>query len=297
MTPCKSSCEVDPKNAQDRIDIFTNLKKKVLDPFAPDKNENDHIPVSLTQFLALLTRFADPTRKYTGMRMYFASYQKDGAPAGIPDTQDGKLILIFVPTMPGYDIGGYDDLSECWVIYDTNLIHLPTRIQGGNPASDLAYRWIRNYRDNRRRVANGLNDNGIAVTGNNNFVDTNCLWYQMPVIAGGLVGGRVDCGMIQYIKDRMAVGVPNPIDGMQISFGAYTGADSIDGQPPYYQLTALFRLHQATSKTFLSLGSVSGGDKEGIRHHKHHLFDTDADTGLPCPPADPCSGSEFSPTP
>jgi hypothetical protein len=245
----------------------------------------------------MLQNFKNSAKGYNGVRVYFAAGDMgNGNPAGLLSTQVGMLTVIFVPTTPNpnYLSGGDDDLSQCWWLYNNNTpYNFPLR-DPAHPENDIAKRWVFNYRNNKANAPNGLRAKGQQATGDQHYGETNSVWYTMTSIGGGTVGGQPDCGIIGYLLSRMTGS--NPIDSMKIAFGAY---DKTENVPYYYQLLTQFDIHLTGSapNTYLRLGpsTLKQYMLKRRRQGKAPLTDgsNTTDTGLPCPPADSCPGSEF----
>ncbi|HET6253338.1 MAG TPA: hypothetical protein VFE32_04665 [Puia sp.] len=243
----------------------------------------------------MLNQFATATQSdstdflYNGLRMYFAAGdQNNGNPAGLPSEQVGKLTVIFVPTVANSASatkgGGQDDPYQYWWLFNGTPYNFP-QMSSAPTDNDTAYRWISNYRTNKANATNGLTAYGRAPghSGKPQFQETNSLWYNRTSIFGGPVGDQADCGIMGYIQTRIA-----SITSMTISFGAYGHKEIPPFTQYYYQLLAQFDIK--TADETLYFGSSTGA-KFFEKKHMKPLTDGTTDTGLPCPPADPCNGS------
>ncbi len=295
QTPCDTTCEVDQTTALRREQNFGRWKVPILNGTCTG-GENLFITISVANFLFVLSGFAASTSpKYNGVRVYFSAGDQDGGnPAGLPSDQVKKLCVLFVPTTydPNFpDIGctgGNDDWSQCWWLYDSTKYKFP-KPDPTQPAKNTAERWIYNYRNNKRGGRNGLSSKGQIATGNSSFEDTCCVWYNMGSIGGSTAADphcppvKKDCGIIGYVNDRLSTLDPM----MNIAFGAYDKTEDSTNFH-YYQIMSQFDFFDKTSKdkSFI-LGSSNGAlfcKRVGID------FTGTTDTGLPCPPAPPCSG-------
>lgn len=296
QTQCDTVCEVDPKLALKRETNFLNWKAVPVLNTTAGGSENLDIPVSPANFLNLLNTFVNSTApRYNGVRMYFAACdQLVGSPPQLPASQVGKLTVIFVPTI--YDanfgcIGGVDDFTQCWWLYDTIAFKFPPP-DPAHPENDTVKRWIYNYRNNKRDNALGLSVAGQKYLKNDYFEDTASIWYRMESIGGSAAAQQncqvtsQDCGIVGYLRDRIT-----SIDTMKIAFGAYDSSEKT-ATFPYYQMLAQFDFHQTGTpmNKYFILGSSSG---ELFCKRKKMLYNGTTDTGLPCPPAPPCNGSGF----
>jgi hypothetical protein len=294
QTACDTICEIDQATVTLRETNFANWKL----PYLNQGQDNKCIPVDPNNFLAMLNRFAQSTSPaYNGMRVYFASGDlNDNNPSGLPASQVGKLIVIFVPTKANSNSalhpGGDDDPAQFWFLY--NDVKNNVNINYNLPP-EIAGRWINNYRNNLRGGTNGLNAHGRP--GVTNFNDTGSIWYKMISIAGGMVGSAQDCGIIGYISGRLGPGATDPITSMTIAFGAYDTTEKPPFSQYYYYLLSQFDFYQEKSNTHFSFGSSSGGEFVRKRHpfgkDRKPLTDGTTDTGLPCPPADSCNGALY----
>ena len=295
--PPPNSCSIDDQTAQTRINLYLNYKKPMLDKLIGYKNEITCIEYSPKIFLELLKRVADPvnptmptTPLYDGVRVYFATYCWDpndcdgnacipedpASPTG--DCRD-NLTLIFVPTSNG----GQDDISNCMIIKthksQEEIYVLP------NPASspkgkDVVSRWINNYQYGKRI---SLATEARFRTGNLGFEETKSLWYSLYVIQD----------LITYIN--CLLGDTPVLTSIELKPSAYispeTGLDSSKYQP--YQLTLIFAfilgnpLVEGGPTKILYFGSKS--KKEGLESGGGGS----SDTGIPCPPATQCNGSNL----
>jgi hypothetical protein len=266
-----SSCILNDTIAGDRKTLFANYKLEDCRLPNGDDEDKDY-PIDVNKFLALLILFRDSPKGYSGMRVYFATCP-DQQEEGVPDGRAGHMTLIVAATLEtsiGPTKYEFDDPGSYYHLYDQCLPLDPY----------MAAAWIRHFESDRRP---DLIDKGRDYTGNNNFVETTSLWYPMSTIKGAVdSSGDGDIGMIAALNcglGKTPTPVDNPIVGMSAGYACFLQREQYPTKYPYYQLTVNFILHQKNDgDPFhpLALGSTSV------------LGLSDADTGLPCPPAGSC---------
>lgn len=279
---------IDPILAAQRIDYYTSKKKAVLDGII-GKPEIDHITYEVPVFLQLLNFLTNGPRKYSGLRVYFASHLFSATDPGnqyIPADRENNLTLVFVPTLAvtkGSSTFNGDDLDNCFIIADKQLIRLSNT---GNKASgrDTASNWIGHYQE--RLPA--MSKDGARVTRNPAFNETKSLWYRMGIF----VDGPGQPGLVTYIQDLLKDPV-NPLTAIVARMGCYTPTDKSRGDLPLeYQMTLLFELHLKNNPGSNPIVLVT--TKRPVVHADAATatagLDPESDTGFPCPP-DECIGS------
>ena len=280
---------IDPILAGQRLDNFTSKKKAVLDGII-GKPEIDHIRYEVPVFLQLLNFLTNGPRKYSGLRVYFASHLFSATDSGnqyIPAGRENNLTLIFVPTLAvtkGTTVFNGDDLDNCFIIANNQLIRLSN---AGNNTSgkDTASNWISHY---QQRLPE-MNQDGARVTRNPAFNDTKSLWYRMGIF----VDSPDQPGLVTYIQDLLKDPV-NPLSAIVARMGCYTATDkSSSGLISLeYQMTLLFELHLQNNPDPNPI--VLATKRRPVVHKDSATVSTgmnpESDTGFPCPP-DECTGS------
>jgi hypothetical protein len=284
---------IDPILADQRIDYFTKTKKAVLDGIIR-KPEIDHIRYEVPVFLQLLNFLTNGPRKYSGLRVYFASHLLSATDSGnqyIPAGCENNLTLIFVPTLAvtkGNTVFNGDDLDNCFIIAGNQLVRLSNA--GNNKSGkDTASNWISHYQEKLP----AMNQDGARVTRNAAFNDTKSLWYRMAIFVDSQdQDGQVQPGLVSYIQDLLKDPV-NPLSAIVARMGCYTPTDkSFHGLPLEYQMTLLFELHlqnnEGPNPVVLATKRrpVVHADSATVGTHAN----PESDTGFPCPP-DECLGS------
>ncbi len=261
---------IDPTLAGQRRHYFLTKKKAVLDGLIGFKGELDHLTVSVPVFLELLNFLTEERRRYSGLRVYFASYrwsEDDPCSRYIPSGQEENLTLIFVPTTEVAQNGSTmqrDDLDNCFIIAHNRLIRLPNPGEVA-PGLDTASNWVKHY----QKKIPALSLDGARVTGNGGFRETNSHWYKIAIF----LDGDDTPGLISYI-DKLRNDPVDPLLAIVPQFACYTNTDTAEVQmgtsatlsvPLQYQLTLLFQLRQKNdpvpNPVFFGFGM------------KHHLDD------------------------
>lgn len=280
---------IDPILAGQRLDYFTGKKKAVLDGII-GKPEIDQIRYEVPVFLQLLNFLTNGPRKYSGLRVYFASHVLSATDSGnqyIPAGRENNLTLIFVPTLAvtkGTTVFNGDDLDNCFIIANNQLVRLSN---AGNNTSgkDTASNWINHY---QKRLP-AMNQDGARVTRNAAFNDTKSLWYRMGIF----VDSQEQPGLVTYIQDLLKDPV-NPLSAIVARMGCYTPTDkSSSGLLSLeYQMTLLFELHLQNNPDPNPI--VLATKRRPVVHADSATVSTgmnpESDTGFPCPP-DECLGS------
>ena len=261
---------IDPTLAGQRRQYFLTKKKAVLDGLIGYKAELDHLTISVPVFLELLHFLTEERRRYSGLRVYFASHlwsEEDPCSRYIPSGQEENLTLIFVPTTEIAQNGNTmqrDDLDNCFIIAHNRLIRLlnPGEVA---PGLDTASNWVKHY----QKKIPALSLDGARVTGNGAFRETNSHWYKIAIF----LDGTDTPGLISYI-DKLRNDPVDPLLAIVPQFACYTPTDTAEVQmgtsatisvPLQYQLTLLFELQQKNdpvpNPVFFGFGM------------KHHLDD------------------------
>ena len=282
---------IDPILASQRLDYFTSKKKAVLDDII-GKPEIDHIRYEVPVFLQLLNFLTNGPRKYSGLRVYFASHVSSATDSGnqyIPAGCENNLTLIYVPTLAvtkGTTVFNGDDLDNCFIIANNQLVRLSN---AGNNTSgkDTASNWISHYQE---RLPD-MNQDGARVTRNAAFNDTKSLWYRMAIFVGSPELGQP--GLVSYIQDLLKDPV-NPLSAIVVRMGCYTPTDKNKSGvlSLEYQMTLLFELHLQNNPDPDPVVLVT--QQRPAVHADSATVGTglnpESDTGFPCPP-DECLGS------
>jgi hypothetical protein len=270
--------------AKDSISLFKDHKKTAIKKAHPAKDEKEFISYDPAAFLSLLTRFSDPVKKYTGFRVYPASFKAGSGDQFIPVQEEELLTLIFIPTT-GSTTQPQSDLTNCCFIFNNQVVSKDATQPDGQFIRD----WIKYYQGDR---ITELEKDGKIITGNDNFSETRSLYYLMDNFGHrpGSGSSSGNDGVIDYIECRMK----DPVNTLTAVVAYFAGfpvkAVAVGGTTPIgYQLTLIFDFPPPTipaqggSTYFAFTASDKKHDHKG-KHH-HHPFDDDpVDTGNPCPP-------------
>jgi hypothetical protein len=291
-------CIIDPGLAQKRIGHYTDQQKKdVLSGLIGYKDEIETVDYPLGPFLELLDFITMEPGRFSGLRVYFASYLWSDTDPGskyIPTGLEENLTLVFVPTIntpnpanPGSSVP-QDDVTNIFTICFNKLQRLPNP-RTAPRGQDTASNWIRHFQ-NKYPV---LNPDGVQKAKNLNFKETRSIWYQI----GMFVDNDQRIGLVSFMK-CLQKDPDNPLIGVQAKMACY---DHSDNQPNFqieYQLTPVFMLHlknpSATGDFFFGTTAFGFGE-ENLKGNRPFV-DPPADTGLPCPPDDGCPGGDSLPS-
>jgi hypothetical protein len=255
---CDSNVVLPGTLGPDRVKLFMSMKKGVLDGCMPSGACTPEIPVSVDAFLQLLTLFANSSKNYEGMRVYFGCYLNPQGPPPSPPGQEGQLCLLFVPTIGKTASKSTDDTGSYYVLYDGMFTPVP---------AFAVYALQARYSSYIVPVLEAFGKNLYS-----EFRETHSLWYSMDSIKGT----SDDIGLIEFIKCHQ--NDQNPIVKMNIQLSCFLHSED-QSRWPYFQSTVIFDLIQRDDpKVLIQFGSAD------LSHSEFYS----ADTGVPCPPFGSC---------
>ncbi len=256
-----------------RIAKFDWIREHYLDGLlGTGQKEVSSFSYNATDFSDMAKQILNSDPDMNGMRVYLASYIYNGNPDNdllVPNGLVGKLALVFAPTkqvgsFPAGDTGDFYVIMPVIVNYGTQI----PKSDWKNTPKMIVAEWVRSYRVNKLPTLT------YRLLRN----DTECLWYNKK-------------DFLEFL-DEMECRINKGIDiYLKVSFGAFEANEIIDTniaglrgrRNVNEQLTLVFTIMEDNKalKEYVAVDLFTGvmwanGD--------------DYDTGVPCPPADGCTG-------